>query len=60
MCFDLKKIPHDVLTSLSTRSGDLLRVEITNLVANQVDECWCTLFSFGVVAIRESGVSLLS
>ena len=60
MVFDLKKIPHDVLTSLSTRSGDLLRVEITNLVANQVDECWCTLFNFSVVAVRESGVSLLT
>jgi hypothetical protein len=60
MCFDLKKIPHDVLTSISSRSGDLLRIEITNLTANQVDECWCTLFKFSVVAVRESGVSLLS
>jgi len=60
MCFDLKKIPHDVLTSISSRSGDLLRIEITNLVANQVDECWCTLFNFSVVAVRESGVSLLT
>ena len=59
-CFDLKKLPHDVLTSLSTRSGDLLRVEITNLTANAVDECWLTAFAFGVVAVPESGVSILT
>ena len=60
VCFDLKKLPHDILTSISTRSGDLLRVEVTNMVADQVNECWLTAFAFGVVAVRESGVSLLT
>jgi hypothetical protein len=60
ICFDLKKLPHDILTSISTRSGDLLRVEVTNMVADQVNECWLTAFAFGVVAVRESGVSLLT
>ena len=60
MVFDLKKMPSDVTSSLSTRSGDLVRVDLTSLTANSATECWLTMISFGVCAIRESGVTLLT
>jgi hypothetical protein len=60
ICFDLRKVPADPTSSISTRSGDLLRVDLTNLTADRVTECWMVLFSFGVVACRESGVTLLT
>ena len=59
--WDLRKTPGDSTSAVSTRSGDLLRVEIGNIAASQgVKECWLTLVSFGVCAIRESGVALLT
>ena len=61
MVWDLRKTPGDSTSAISTRSGDLLRVEIGNIAASQgVTECWMTLISFGVCAIRESGVTLLT
>jgi hypothetical protein len=60
ICWDLKKQPQDPTSALSTRSGEMIRVEIANMVANNATECWMTLISFGVVAIRESGVTLLT
>jgi hypothetical protein len=59
MVWDIKKSPQDPTSAISTRSGDLVRVELTNL-SNSAAECWMTLISFGVVAIRESGVTLLT
>jgi hypothetical protein len=59
--FDLRKVPSDPTSSLSTRSGDLLRCDLTNLTLNDAQyECWMTLFAFSVTAIRESGVTLLT
>jgi hypothetical protein len=58
--FDLQKVPSDPTSSISTRSGDLLRVDLTNLTANAATECWLTMFAFSVTAIRESGVTLLT
>ena len=58
--FDLKKLPQDPTSSLSTRSGDLVRIDLTGLQANAATECWMTMISFGVCAIRESGVTLLT
>jgi hypothetical protein len=58
--FDVRKVPSDPTSSISTRSGDLLRVDLGNLTSNAVDECWMTLFAFSVTAIRESGVTLLT
>jgi hypothetical protein len=58
--WDIKRQPQDATSAISTRSGDLVRVELSNLVANAATECWMTLVSFGVVAIRESGVTLLT
>ena len=60
MVFDIKKMPSDVTSSLSTRSGDLVRVDLLNLTADAASECWLTMVSFGVCAIRESGVTLLT
>jgi len=59
--FDVRKVPSDPTSSISTRSGDLLRVDLTNLTpnANPID-CYMTLFAFSVTAIRESGVTLLT
>jgi hypothetical protein len=58
--FDIKKITQDVTSAMSTRSGDLVRLELTNIGANTATEMWMTLISFGVCAIRESGVTLLT
>ena len=61
--FDIKKNPGDVTSSLSTRSGDSIYINLTNLSTGPngaATEVWCTLVSFNVVAIRESGVTLLS
>ena len=58
--FDVRKVPSDPTSSISTRSGDLLRVDLQNLTADRFTECWLTLFAFGVTAVRESGVTLLT
>jgi hypothetical protein len=61
IAFDVRKVPSDPTSSISTRSGDLLRIDLTNLTpnANPID-CYLTLFAFSVTAIRESGVTLLT
>ena len=58
--FDVRRMPSDPTSSISTRSGDLLRVDLKNLTANEVTECYMTLFAFSVTAVRESGVTLLT
>ena len=58
--FDVRKVPSDPTSSISTRSGDLLNVQLTNLSPNEATECWMTLFAFSVTAVRESGVTLLT
>jgi hypothetical protein len=60
IAFDVRRVPSDPTSSISTRSGDLLRVDLTNLTANRATECWMTLFAFSVTSIRESGVTLLT
>ena len=60
IAWNIQKSPSDPTTAVSARSGDLVRVELANMTANQADEAWLTLISFGVCAIRESGVTLLS
>ena len=58
--FDVRRMPSDPTSSVSTRSGDLLRVDLGNLTNNNITECWLTLFAFTVTAVRESGVTLLT
>ena len=62
--FDLKKLPSDVTSAISTRSGESVFINLTNLGTptggSGATEMWVTIFSFGVLAIRESGTTLLS
>jgi hypothetical protein len=60
--FDLRKQHMDPTTSVSTRSGDLVRVDLTNLSTstNAPTEVWMVMLAFGVVAVRESGITLLT
>ena len=60
IAFDLRKIPEDPTSSISTRSGDLLRVELQNLTNANATVMWMTIFAFSTVAIREQGVVLLT
>ena len=60
ICFDVRRVPADPTSSISTRSGDLLRVDLQNLTADLVTECYLTMFAFSVTAVRESGVTLLT
>ena len=57
--WDLRKMPQDPTSAISTRSGDQVHIQLSNL-SNGATECWVTLISFQVVAIRESGISVLS
>jgi hypothetical protein len=60
IAFDVRKVPSDPTSSISTRSGDLLRVDLQGLTPDVATTCYMTLFAFSVVAIRESGVTLLT
>jgi hypothetical protein len=60
IAFDVRKVPADPTSAISTRSGDLLRVDLLNLTADAVTECYLTLFAFSTTAIRESGVTLMT
>ena len=60
MVFDVRKVPYDPTTSTSTRSGDLLRIDLQNLSANVASEVTMTLFAFSVCCVRESGVTILT
>jgi hypothetical protein len=60
IAWNIQKSPQDPTTAISTRSGDLVRVQLDNMTADRATECWMTLISFGVCAIRESGITLLS
>lgn len=59
MAWDLRKNPGDSTTAISTRSGDQISIFLDNLngVCNKI---WVTCIFFGVCAIRESGVTLLT
>ena len=58
--FDVRKMPADPTSNISTRSGDLLRVDLLNMTAERAASCWLTLFAFSATAVRESGVTLLT
>ena len=60
MVFDIKKMPTDITSSLSTRSGDQIHIQLRNLTADRCTEVWVTMLSLSVVAIREAGLQLLS
>ena len=57
---DMKRVPFDHGTGISSRSGDLIRIEIKNITANRATSVHVTMFAYGIVAIREAGVNLLN
>ena len=60
MAFDLRHIPEDPSTSISSRSGDLLRVDLQNLTSvNGTTEVWMVLFAYTVTSVRVWGLELL-
>ena len=58
--FNLQKNPGGPTSSLSTRSGDLVSVFLTNLTPDRCTSVYMTMFAFSVAAVRESGVTLLT
>jgi len=60
VCFDLKRSPFDHGTGISSRSGDLIRIEVKNMSANRVGMAHVTIWAYACVAIRESAVTLLN
>jgi hypothetical protein len=57
--FDFKRVPFDHGSAISTRSGDLIRIEIKNMTANRVTKAHVVVLSYGSLAVRESGVAIL-
>jgi len=57
--FDFKRVPFDHGSALSTRSGDLVRVEIKNMTADRATKVHVVVLSYGSLAVRESGVAIL-
>ena len=57
--FDLRRTPGDPTSALSTRSGDLVRVDIKNLTADVASSVVVTMWSMAVVSVKESGITLL-
>jgi hypothetical protein len=60
LAWNLQRTPGDPTTAISTRSGDLVRVDIQGMEAGVASEMHVTMFAFSVCAIRESGVSILN
>ena len=57
--FDLRRTPGDPTSSLSTRAGESIRIEIKNMTADVATEVWVDCWAFSVLSIRESGISVL-
>jgi hypothetical protein len=60
LAFDLKRVPFDLGSGISTRSGDTIRIAIKNLQANKVTQVHVTMFAYTVLALRESGCEVLN
>jgi hypothetical protein len=58
--FDTKRVPHDHGTGLSSRSGDIIRIELKNMDPGIVKTAHVTMWAYSVVTVRESQVSLLN
>ena len=57
--FDLRRVPGDPTSALSTRSGEMLRVDIKNITADVSQSVIVTLMAYSVVSVREAGITLL-
>lgn len=60
LAFDFKRVPFDLGSAISTRSGDTMRISIKNLVAGRITQVHVTMFAYTVVAVRESGCEVLN
>jgi len=60
MVFDLEKIIGMADTSASTRSADLLRIDIQGITQGYVTEVYLTMFAFSCCCISEAGCQLLN
>jgi hypothetical protein len=57
--FDLRRTPGDAGSSYSSRSGDLLRIDVRNLTPDYATEMHVTLWAYAICSVSESGVTLL-
>jgi hypothetical protein len=57
--FSLLRTPGDPTSALSTRSGEMLRIDIKNITANVATSVVVTLMAFSCVSVAESGITLL-
>lgn len=57
--FNLCRVPGDPQTALSTRSGDLIRIDLRNLTPGVANTCVVTLWAYQVLSIAEAGISVL-
>ena len=58
--FDLRRVPGDTTSAMSTRSGELLRIDVKGMTADASPTCFVTLWAMSVVSIREQGITLLT
>ena len=60
MCFPLQRTPGDITSSVSTRSGDAIRVDLRGLSSTlNLTEIHLTLFCYAVCSVSEQGITLL-
>jgi hypothetical protein len=57
--FDFKRIPFDHGSALCSLSGDPVRIEVKNMDADAASKIHVVVFSYGSLAVRESGVAVL-
>ena len=60
LAWNLQRTPGDSTSAISTRSGDLVRIDVQGMGAGVASEMHVTMFAFSVCAVRESGVSILN
>jgi hypothetical protein len=60
MAYDLRRTPGDQSSAISSRSGDLLRIDIKGMTAGlNVTEINATIFAMSVLSVSEAGVTVL-
>ena len=57
--FDLRRTPGDAGSAYSSRSGDLLRIDLKNLTPDVATEMHVTLWAYSILSVAESGCTLL-
>jgi hypothetical protein len=58
--FSTLRTPGDPTSAISTRAGELLRIDIKNLTGgSQASSVYVTLMAFSCVSVREAGITML-